>query len=186
MTGWRSVRSSRLRERAVVYDDTLIRKATLFPMFDCAGCVQHVLIVDADSPDLRVFKVDRTHVRIPRWGVIRLDGPIEILDEYVVDQIATLWHFDPWWMLRDERFEDSAVIPILETTNCVEAFVDQQPYNLLFSADLTELLKVRIAVPSENYQYKHYCDEMLPMREPRESSACRKRRPAGWYLDPVW
>ena len=184
MTPWMLVRSTRLRERALVCGQASIRRATLLPFFDRAGSVAQVMIVDADSSDLRTFKVDRARARIPTWGAIRIEGLIDTLDEFVIDQLAGLWHFDPWWLLRDERFRDNAVIPILQSTNCAEVF-DEQPASLLFSGCLTELRKVRFAAPSENYENRQYCDEMLPLREPTPLAG-RKTRSAGWRLAPVW
>lgn len=184
MIRWGSVRASRLHERQLACGDTCIRQATLFPFFDRAGSVDHVLVVDADSSELRTIRLDETRAWIPRWGPIRLNGPLLNLDEDVVDQLAPLWHYDPWWLLKDARFESQAAVPILQLTNCAESF-DQPPADLLFSPRLTNLCKVRFPVPSKEYESHRFTPEMLPTRDPTRSPGVQTRG-VGWYLDPMW
>jgi len=184
MTVWNSVRASRLHERKLVGGDTFIRQATLFPFFDRAGSVRQVLIVDADSSELRTFRLDKTRAWIPLWGSIRLDGPIQGLDEDVMDQLAPLWHYDPKWLLSDARFESQAAVPILKLTNCAEAF-GQQPADLLFSVRLTNLRKVSFLVPTRDFQSRGFRPEMLPTRGPTRIPGV-ETRDAGWQLAPIW
>ena len=184
MTRWFSVRASQLHQRTLVCRDLAIQEATLFPFFDDQGATEHVLIVEARSSDLRTFRLHDSRVWIPGRGKVRLDVSIRPLEEHVVEQLAPLWHYDPWWLLTDERFASEAAVPILKQTNCVDRF-EQEPADLVFSACLSGVRKVKFARPSEEYQTKLFCPDMLPPREFAQSEDRGATTP-GWHLDPFW
>lgn len=204
MIRWFSVLASRLHEREFCWDDREIRKATLFPFFDGEGVVEQVLVVDAESSELRAFRLDATRVRIPFWGPIRLEGNCDRLDEEVIRQLGPLWHYDPWWLLKDERFSSHEAVPILKQTNCVGAFI-QQPVDVGFRADLTSLRNVRYEVASNPVEEKvsgylngtiagmaiekeqetrPFRPGMLPVRETTGCTVSARQR--GWQLTPFW
>ena len=184
MTNWFSVAASRLHARNLVCSDAVIERGSLFPFFDRAGAVEHVLIVDAGSSDLRTFRLDETQLSIPFRGPIRLDGSLQCLDEQVLEQLAPRWHFDPWWLLRDARFEDQAAVPILVRTNCADCF-EQSPNDLLFSGRLTRVRKVSFLVTKPECTLQRFRREMLPIRT-LDPTTFRAPRAEDWVLDPVW
>ena len=184
MTSWTSVRASHLHDRRLVHDETLIRRATLFPFFDRLGSVSQVLIVAAGSSELRTFRADTTRAWIPFWGPIRITDPIVALDEALTDQLAGLWHYDPWWLLKDAVFHGQAAATILQSTNCADAF-DRQPADLVFSSCLTNLRTVRVPQSTQECESKRFQPEMLPAREPTPCSGTQTRG-TGWQLDPIW
>ena len=106
------------------------------------------------------------------------------LNESTLDELAPLWHYDPWWLLKDERFESEWAVPILKSTNCADAF-ERQPADLLFSTCLTQLRMVRFPVPAESQEDRRYRPEMLPARE-MPAFAHMEQRATGWHLDPWW
>ena len=183
MTPWITVRASRLHQR-IICGDTFVPQATLFPFFDTNGGVDQVLIVDAYSPDLRIFKLNETRISIPFWGSIRIVGQLHFLDERIADQLAPLWHYDPWWLLKGRRFEFESAVPTLKRTNCVDSF-EEPPADLLFSLDLKAVRKVRFHVPSKEYKSHRFRPEMLPRREQVRAPVAESKT-GGWRLDPLW
>lgn len=178
------IRASRLHQRPLELNSTRIDRATLFPFFSRDGQIDQVMIVDPESSRLLAFRPQDVRLRLPFWGTLRIDGPTTPVDDLTVDPLAPLWHYDPWWLLKDKRYDDQAVIPILKATNCAESFTDQQPSDVLFDLALNRLQKVRFPAPSESHEHKRFNEEMLPLRE--EVCADKPAPRGGWHLVPIW
>ena len=116
------VTSHRLLHRRLVHDGMRLDKATLFPMFHNSGAVEDVLVVDAHSAELYLIPLTYCSVRAGRWGPVVVNGSLEALTRHSVERIEDLWHFDPWWLLAEKRFDALEVTPLLKATNCVEKF----------------------------------------------------------------
>ncbi|MDP7017531.1 MAG: hypothetical protein QGG36_17140 [Pirellulaceae bacterium] len=185
MASWISIGASRLHERRLVSGETRIDKATLFPFFDGGGAVHQVLIVDAGSADLRTFRIGEAGVVIPHWGTLRLGGSVRVADEHDIDRLGRLWHYDPWWLLKDVRFASLPATPILKATNCVDSF-EERPQDILFSICLSRLNKVRFSVPASEYKTKRFEASMLPKRSAPPRSEGGSNSDSGWRLDPHW
>ncbi len=181
MKRWLSVRASRLHERPLAVGDLLIPRATLFPFFDGAGAVSHVLIVDRDSSDLLTFSLDTARVSVPPWGRLRVNGPLERLGPDRLERLAPLWHYDPWWLLKHERFAFVSAVPTLKATNCVGSF-SRPPTDLCFGRDLRDVKTVIYCDGAQEHQTERFQPGVLPERNAPEST---RERP-GWKLDPFW
>ncbi len=184
MIAWPTVRASRIHHRSLWVNDRQYLGATLFPFFDGQGLVARVLLVDASSADLATFRVDQMQARIPAWGAMRLIGSLDPLSDETIDELAPLWHFDPWWLLKDPRFDGLWFIPVLKQTNCADAF-EQRITDVSFSPTLTHVRRVSVAADQPETHSKRFRPEMLPAREtePMQKDATGK---AGWVLDPFW
>ncbi len=184
MNGLFSVPASRLHGRPLIYNEERFDVATLFPFFDREGFVERVLIVDADSSDLRSFPADTALFRIPLWGPVRVSGErLEIVAD-IIDRLAELWHYDPRWLLKDQRFESHSAVTALQLTNCADSF-ERQPSDVLFNPRLTAVNKVQFRALADNYEKKPFQSDMLPNRETRQSQRTPALSP-GWHLDPMW
>lgn len=183
MIRWYSVTARCLRRRTIFRGDVIMRHVTLFPFFDGEGFVEKVLIVGDASAELLAFDPNEATLCIPPWGPIWFSGAIEVLSDRVLRQLATLWHFDPWWLLTDERFEDHDAVPVLKKTNCVDEF-SGEPKDLVFSGSLQKLRKVSYPVVTQETTSRPFLPGMLPDLESEDRSDDADR--IGWVLDPVW
>ncbi len=119
---------------------------------------------------------------VPPWGRLRLDGPVERLGRERVERLAPLWHYDPWWLLKDERFANESAVPTLKATNCVGSF-SRRPCDLCYTRDLRSVVTVIYDEGTQEYKTERFKPELLPKRAVAQSTA----EPAqGWQLDPFW
>ena len=177
------VRAHRLHRRYLISRHESIKNATLFPFFSRAGQVKHVLVVAAESAALRTFAPADVSVSIPFWGPIQVAGRLEQLNARLLDELARLWHFDPWWLLADERLQNEAAVPILKRTNCVDIF-SKRVSGLFYRRCLDRLVWISER-SKDGMTIKVYRPEMLPNREETTSSP-GAHRPARWVLSPFW
>ena len=186
MIRWLPVRATRLHECPIECGSTTIRSGSLFPFFDGTGSIEHALIVDADSSVLRTVTLTTTTVTIPLWGPIVIDANATRLNEETIEQLAPLWHYDPWWLLRAERFSFTSEVPVLKRTNCAESF-ETQPSDLCFTRRLTKVGWVIHYSASQGDQVKRFRAEMLPDRQPvRSRREHDQTQTTGWQLKPFW
>ena len=183
MTAIFPVRARRLHGRSLHTRHESIENATLFPFFTRAGQVKRVMVVAAESAKLRTFAPAELSVSIPFWGPIQVAGRLEELNTRLLDELARMWHFDPWWLLADRRFSDDAAAPLLKKTNCVDLFA-KRVSDVFYRRCLDRLLWVS-EHRKEGMAIKPYRAEMLPHREETTSSP-RAHRQAGWVLAPFW
>ena len=105
----RSLRSCRLE-----LDDRPIQRAALFPLFDDRGQTRMVMITAEESG--RIMLADwapGVFVRDWRWrNRLRLRST-DLSDASIWDDehFDELWHFDPWWVLGEERYQGHAAVP---------------------------------------------------------------------------
>jgi len=111
----RSLMSCRLE-----FEDRPLELASLFPLFDDEGRTQMVMITAEENG--RIMLADWApglFVRDWAWrNRLRLRfadlGDASTWDE---ERFEDLWHFDPWWVLGDERYHGHGAVPALRGTN---------------------------------------------------------------------
>ena len=182
MARWLPIRSTRLRKRRVVAANRVFKSAAVFPLFDRSGDIQSLLLVDYASRDLCLVDEPKV-VCVPFWGPVLLKQTVRIVDQDDLEDIGPLWHFDPWWFLHDERFEENEHILFLKATNSVEQWGEPVSF-LYYSGNLTRVRWVGKKSAS-GYQTAAFRSELLP-----EYNQAARLEPAksarGWQLAPFW
>jgi hypothetical protein len=110
----RSLKSCRLE-----LEDRPVERASLFPLFDDEGRTRMVMITAEENA--RIMVADWTPGMFVREWAIRNHARLrfaDLSDASMVDEsFEDLWHFDPWWVLRDERYQGHGAVPALQSTN---------------------------------------------------------------------
>ena len=158
-------------------------EATLLPLFDREGAVRWVTFLDARSTDIWCFDPAETGVRVPLWGAIRVDsepGDLRLLRAEDLAARGDLWHFDPWWLLADRRYDRSEAAQGLKATNCAGQ-LPGATNRLLYRWDL---LQVKWVVYREagGERIGKLPGDCLSKRPPGPAVG----RPCTWRLDPFW
>jgi hypothetical protein len=105
----RSLKSCRL-----AFEDRPLEDASLFPLFDEEGRTRMVMITAEENA--RIMLADWApglFVRDWPWRN-RLRLRFTDLDDASVwdeERLDDLWHFDPWWVLGEERYQGHGSVP---------------------------------------------------------------------------
>ncbi len=182
-----STRAKRLHRRRFELETGEVRQLSIFPFFERRGRVRGLMITDPAQGtisavgwrpgvlQLRMFGPDRLRV---------LPGDLEPLSAADPGALPSLWHFDPWWVLRDEPFADQDVVPLLAATNCVDALGGKRS-SLVFRRDLSAVHWVGTA----SGNITAWTPNLLPSEQPEQAweSAFGRREPdMRWSLRPMW
>ena len=181
------VSSSALRARTLETPERSIPKAALLPLFDREGKVLRVVFLAPGSADIWFFDPAVVRVRIPLWGPIRLDsspGDLQLLSAGGVAALGEVWHFDPWWMLADRRYDRSEVAAILKTTNCFEQ-LSKTGKRLFYRWNLCRAGWI-VTMEKGTVRPGPLLADLLPAGPPRLATAPTVARAGVWVLDPFW
>jgi hypothetical protein len=115
---WRSQHS--LKSCRFELEDRSLEHASLFPLFDDDGRTR-MLMITAEE-DGRILLADWApglFVRDWAWRNRLLLRFADLRDASMWDEerFEDLWHFDPWWVLRDDRYHGHGAVPALQATN---------------------------------------------------------------------
>ena len=111
----RSLMSCRLE-----FEDRRLDRASLFPLFDDEGRTRMVMITAEENG--RIMLADWApglFVRDWAWrNRLRLRfADLSDASMWDEERFEDLWHFDPWWVLRDDRYQGHGAVPALQSTN---------------------------------------------------------------------
>jgi hypothetical protein len=111
----RSLMSCRLE-----FEDRRLERASLFPLFDDEGRTQMVLITAEESG--RIMVADWAPGLFARDWALRNRLRLRFADlsdasRWDLERFEDLWHFDPRWVLREERYHGHGAVPALQSTN---------------------------------------------------------------------
>ena len=179
----RSLKSCRLQ-----LEDRPLQRASLFPLFDDEGRTRLVMITAEENS--RIMLADWApglFVRDWRWrNRLRLRttdlNDASMWDE---DRFEDLWHFDPWWVLGDERYLGHGAVPALRSTN-IPGY-DPTMSDIVFDADLGRASYV--ARSSESFSIRRFTAHTLAALATRRRAALDRPRGAaavGWRLRPFF
>ena len=193
MSNWFPASATRLYQCTVQTDDALIFNATVFPFFDGDGNIPIVMIVDPKTSDLLAFRLEDVKVRLPWFGVVRFEGPIQALDPELLNECHKLWHFDPWWLLKADRYRNYEFKSALVATNCVGKFqhTAKQTNEIYYQRSLRKISF--LCVGKEDHQsFNSFKSFALPPISDRPefdwpmTSYVTQLNTSGWILDPFW
>jgi hypothetical protein len=111
----RSLMSCRLE-----LEDRPLERASLFPLFDDEGRTRMVMITAEENE--RIMLADwapGVFVRDWAWrNRLRLRfADFRDASMWGEERFEDLWHFDPWWVLGDERYQGHGAVRALRSTN---------------------------------------------------------------------
>ena len=117
------VSAGRLRGRTIRFLDQSVRGVSLFPFFDRSGEVRQVMIVLRDSQELFLLPWGPNRIRVPFWDAVIVRHELATLQRIgptPLQAIDGLWHYDPWWILDDDRYAGHPARRWLQASNCVD------------------------------------------------------------------
>ena len=187
----RSVSQRSLMSCRLEFEDRRLDGASLFPLFDDEGRTRMVLITAEESG--RIMLADWAPGLFARdWGWrnrVRLRfadlSDASVWDE---DRFGDLWHFDPKWVLGEERYHGHGAVPALRSTNIPGYEPTMSGFG--FDASLERAAYVsRRRKADESVSVRRFTAETLADAARRRRAAHMRPRgaaAAGWQLRPFW
>ena len=187
----RSVSQRSLMSCRLEFEDRRLDGASLFPLFDDEGRTRMVLITAEESG--RIMLADWAPSLFARdWGWrnrVRLRfadlSDASVWDE---DRFGDLWHFDPKWVLGEERYHGHGAVPALRSTNIPGYEPTMSGFG--FDASLERAAYVsRRRKADESVSVRRFTAETLADAARRRRAAHMRPRAAaaaGWQLRPFW
>jgi hypothetical protein len=183
ITSQRSLRSCRLE-----LEDRPLERASLFPLFDDEGGTQMVMITAEESG--RIMLADwAPGLFIPGWWRNRLRLRYADLNDASMwdeERFEELWHFDPWWVLGDERYQGHGAVPALRRTN-IPGY-DPTVSEIVFDSSLARAAYAKKR-SGQSVRVQRFTSDTLSSIARRRRAALERPRPvavAGWRLRAFW
>jgi hypothetical protein len=180
----RSLLSCRLE-----FEDRQLDRASLFPLFDDEGRTRMVLITAEENgrimladwaPDLFVRDWARRNCLRLRFT--------DLSDASTWDEgrFEDLWHFDPLWVLGEERYHGHGSVPHLRSTN-IPGY-DPAMSGVAFDPGLSRASYV-VRRSGESVSVRRFTADTLATAATRRPAAhveTRRAAAVGWRLRPFW
>jgi len=186
---FRFVSQHSLKSCRIAFEDRPLEHASLFPLFDEEGRTRVVMI--AAEENARIMLADWAPDLFARdWRqrnrLRQRFTDLRDASQWDEDRFEALWHFDPWWVLGDERYQGHGAVPGLRSTN-VPGY-DSTVSGVAFSADLERVSYV-MKKSGESVKIRRFGpDTLMAMARRRRAAQERPRAAAvvGWRLRPFW
>jgi hypothetical protein len=190
----RIVRQGSLLSCRLEFEDRSLERASLFPLFDDEGRTRMLMITAEENG--RIMLTEWTpglFERDWRWrNRLRLRFA-DLNDASMWDEGAgprerfeELWHFDPRWVLGDERYHGHGAVPALRSTN-IPGY-EPTISGLGFDASLGRATYM-VKRSSESVSAGRFNADTLAAAATRRRAAHVRPRSAatdGWQLRPFW
>jgi hypothetical protein len=170
-------------------EDRPLERAALFPLFDDEGRTR-VMMITAEE-DSRIMLADWTPGVFVRewWWRNRLRLRFSDLNDastWDEARFEDLWHFDPWWVLGEERYHGHGSVPALRRTN-IPGY-DTNMTGLTFSPDLGHATYVTRGSGDSKRPSRFTPHSLAAAGQRRRATPVRSRRNVaiGWRLRPFW
>jgi hypothetical protein len=186
----RSVSQQSLLSCRLEFEDRRLDRASLFPLFDDEGRTRMVLITAEENGRIMLaewtpglFVRDWARRNRLRLRFTDLDDA-SMWDE---ERFEDLWHFDPRWVLGDERYQGHGAVPHLRSTN-IPGY-DQAMSGVAFDPSLGRVSYVMRSRAGETVSVRRFNAQTLADTARRRRAARLPPRGAaavGWQLRPFW
>ena len=187
----RSVSQRSLMSCRLEFEDRRLDGASLFPLFDDEGRTRMVLITAEESG--RIMLADWAPGLFTRdWGWrnrVRLRfadlSDASVWDE---DRFGDLWHFDPKWVLGEERYHGHGAVPALRSTNIPGYEPTMSGFGFDASLERAAYVSKRRKA-DESVSVRRFTAETLAAAAKKRRDAQARPRgaaAAGWQLRPFW
>ena len=159
--------------------------STLLPFFNQEGKICHGLLFQYKTAS--VFFVRELHMmqQLPLLNVRCFESqqlvPIAQVPKILWEQLYTLYHFDPWWLLRRPEFGHVPGLPQLKATN-----IAHHSKLCLLEYDRTMLRVNRLIDSSMQtlaWERVITYDTRKPIERVRKNSRIHSPQ---WVLEPFW
>ena len=185
----RTVSQRSLMSCRVELEGRPLDRASLFPLFDDEGRTRMVMITAEENG--RIMLADWApglFVRDWAWrNRLRLRFA-DLSDASMCDQerFEDLWHFDPVWVLGDERYQGHGAVPALRSTN-IPGY-DQTVSGMGFDPSLARASYV-VKGSGKSWSVRRFTADTLAAGARRRRVEHERPRGAvvgGWRLRPFW
>jgi hypothetical protein len=171
------------------FEDRPLERASLFPLFDDLGRTKMVMITAEENG--RILLADWTpglFVRDWAWrNRLRLRfADLSDASTWDEDRFEDLWHFDPVWVLGEERYQGHGAVPALRSTN-IPGY-DQAVSGIGFDPSLGRASYV-VRQSGESVRVRRFTADTLAAVARSRRAAHQPPRAAvaeGWRLRPFW
>ncbi len=166
-----------------------IHRGSLFPFFDDEGVVRRIMVVTPDSGKIALIVPEELRRKVSQLRAKQIEGTwsgLQGADRSAAEGVASLWHFDPWWVLGEDRFHGHPGVPPLKGTNIPG--ISEEITAIRFSPDLRRVRFVGTGT-GEKFEYKAFDPEVFRELSAQRGSVqapVRKARRAEWVLRPFW
>jgi hypothetical protein len=179
----RSLMSCRLE-----LEDRPLERASLFPLFDDEGRTRMVMITAEENG--RIMLADWAPGLFVRDWALRNRLRLRFADlrdasMWDEERFADLWHFDPVWVLGDERYQGHGAVPALRNTNIPGH--DQTVSGIGFDPSLGRASYVVRGSDESSFVRRFTADTLAAVaRRRRAAQQPRGAAVVGWRLRPFW
>jgi hypothetical protein len=185
----RTVSQRSLMSCRIELEDRPLDRASLFPLFDDEGRTRMVMITAEENG--RILLADWApglFVRDWAWrNRLRLRfADLSDASMWDEERFEDLWHFDPVWVLGDERYQGHGAVPALRSTN-IPGY-DQTVSGMGFDPSLERASYV-VKGSGTPWSVQHFTADTLEAVARRRRAAHERPRGAvvdGWRLRPFW
>ena len=184
---WLSQRS--LKSCRLELEDRSLERASLFPLFDDEGRTR-MLMITAEE-DGRIMLADWApdlFVRDWAWrNRLRLRfADLRDASTWDEERFEDLWHFDPWWVLREDRYHGHRAVPALQSTNIPGH--DPAISGFVFDSSLGRASYVSRGAGDSTSVGRFKANTLAAAANRRRTAHERPRgaTAAGWQLRPFW
>jgi hypothetical protein len=178
----RSLMSCRLE-----FEDRRLDRASLFPLFDDEGQTRMMLITTEENG--RIMLADWAPGLFARdWAArnrVRLRfTDLDDASMWDAERFEDLWHFDPRWVLGEERYQGHGAVPHLRSTN-IPGY-DQTMSGVAFDPSVGRASWV-VRQSGDSASARRFNGQTLAAAKQRRAAHVRPRAAAvGWQLRPFW
>jgi hypothetical protein len=170
-------------------EDRPLERASLFPLFDDGGRTTMVMITTEENGRILLAEW-RPGLFVRDWAWRnRLRVRFADLDDastWDEERFEELWHFDPVWVLGEERYQGHGSVPAMRSTN-IPGY-DETVSGSRFDPSLGRAAYVTRGA-GESVSLRRFTADTLAAAAERRRAAHRRPRAAvaaGWRLRPFW
>ena len=176
--------SKRLRRRTVVVDRRRYEGIWIFPFFENDGNVEQIVLILPDTTDMLLIDASSDKVEAPLFKPMRIKTGAAVLEKGRLDELGKLWHFDPDWVLNEERFKGHWARAVLRNTNCVDRLPKKA--KLYYRRDLSRIQWTTYPKDGEEDHIGKWDAGLLPANPPPLERRSKSAPILRWVLDPIW
>lgn len=182
-----------LTNTTLVLENKRIKGASVFPFFSESGQVRQWMIVLPGSKTVFLVPSKKGLATVSIFGAVRLSidsAELKSNSEFSLSHVRDLYHYDPNWVLSQERFAGYWAREAIIQSNCAP-YIAEKVRQLLFSRDLCRLESLVMRAGFLN-TFKTMAPETvlgrIPSAQPEKSDLSGQPVPvnSGWQLDPIW
>jgi hypothetical protein len=188
---FRNITSKDLFDTTLATADETVKGASVFPFFNRSGQVKQLMIVLPGLKKVFMVPFEKGLASVAYYGVIRLSMDLRELkshSDFTLKQIDGLYHYDPNWILSQERFSGYWAKASIKRSNCADDVKGKVRY-IQFSNDLSAIDRF-VMKTGFLYITKTITPEMLlapiPSSQPEKSDSIVRPEDRQWQLSPIW